>query len=673
LGRPAKRDARGAAILKCSAVALFVARAKALDASFSPQSGDLTSIAEICRHLDGIPLAIEFAAARAASIGAQQVAAGLRDRFALLTSGRRTAIQQHRTLRAALDWSYRPLAKEEQRLLRHLSVFPAGFTFEAAQAVGGVAGASQSLIEELSSLVSKSLCERVDSSSPTRWRLLETIRAYGLEKLTENGEYPSAVRRHAEYFRDLISPLALSSRAWLSRDDVASCAREIDNVRAALDWAFSSSGAAEIGARLTVAFSPIWQNLSLMGECRDRVERMLATQPPDADLGQAGEWRMWIAYGHSLAMTLGPIERTRSVVKKAIDAAAGVDDVELQAGLLYAQWSVEFMSSDHGAALASAQRLGEVTPRGGAAMKLAGDRVLGTSLLYAGKLADAQDSLQRVVDLYVTPSDGHNPLLFVYDQRVLARARLARVLGLRGYLDRAYDDARSSFEAARSSGAGITVCWVLQDALFPIALMRGDMAGAEAAAEALSDWAGRMNATLWKTMAAGWRGKLLIEHGEAARGIELISQTLAACERSGWRMCYVQFLAHLAESLASLGYLDEAGGRLDCAIAWADRHGEGWYQPELLRIKGDLMLQQSKGQLAIEAEDCFRTASDIAREQGASFWELRIAVSLARLRMTQGRHDEVRQLLARVYDRFTEGFDTPVLRAARTLLGEQSA
>ena len=657
-------------ILKCSAVELFVARAKALDASFSPQSEDLASIGEICRQLDGIPLAIEFAAARAASIGAQQVAAGLRDRFALLTSGRRTAIQQHRTLRAALDWSYRLLSKEEQRLLRHLSVFPAGFTFEAAQAVGG---ASQPLIEDLSSLVSKSLCERVDSLSPTRWRLLETIRAYGLEKLTENGEHPSAVRRHAEYFCDLISPLAVSSRAWLSRDDVASCAREIDNVRAALDWAFSSTGAAEIGARLTVAFSPIWQNLSLMGECRDRVERMLATQPPDVDLGQAGEWRMWIAYCHSLAMTLGPIERTRTVVKKAIDTAAGVDDAELQAGLLYAQWSVEFMSSDHGAALASAQRLAVVTPRGGDAMRLAGDRVLGTSLLYAGKLADAQDSLQRVVDLYVTPSDGHNPLLFVYDQRVLARARLARVLSLRGYLDRAYEEAQSSFEAARSSGAGITVCWVLQDALCPIALMRGDMDGAESAAAALSDWAGRMNATLWKTMATGWRGKLLIEHGEAARGIELISQTLGECERSGWRMCYVQFLAHLAESLAELGYLDEASGRLDRAIAWADRHGEGWYQPELVRIKGELVLRQSKGQFAIEAEDCFRTANDIAREQGATFWELRIAVSLARLRMTQGRHDEVRQLLQPVYDRFTEGFDTPVLHAARTLLGEQSA
>ena len=655
-------------VLDHSAVELFVTRAKALDAGFSTQPEDLPSIVEICRHLDGIPLAIEFAAARAALVGTEQVAAGLRDRFALLTGGRRTSIPRHRTLRAALDWSYQLLSKEEQRLLRHLAVFPAGFTFEAAQAVSGIAGGGQPIVEDLSSLVSKSLCERINSTPPTRWRLLETIRSYALEELTGNGEYPDAARRHAEYFRDLVSPVAAGLRAWLGRDDVARCVRELDNVRAALDWAFSPSGDAEIGARLTAAFAPIWQTLSLMGECRDRIERMLAALPPDTNLNQAGEWRMWIAYAHSLAMTLAPVERTRAVVKRAMDLTAGNDDVETQAGLLYVQWSIDFMSGDQGTALKAARRLAAVTPRGSNATRLAGDRVLGTSLLYAGRLANGQDHLQRVVDLYTTPSDGHNPLLFIYDQQVLARARLARVLSLRGHMDRAYAEARSSFEMAQSSGAGITVCWVVHDALCPIALMRGDLAAAEAAIAVLSDWATRMNAPLWKMVGACWKGKLLIERGEFARGIELISQTLEACEQSGWQICYVQFLGCLVEGLAGLGHLEEAGAKLERAIAWADHSGEGWYQAELMRMKGELMLQQPKAPPAIEAEHCFRTANEIAREQGALSWELRIALSLARLRMTQGRHDEVRQLLTPVYDRFTEGFDTPDLRAARALL-----
>jgi predicted ATPase len=652
-----------------SAVELFVTRAKALDLGFSPQPEDLRSIAEICRHLDGIPLAIEFAAARAALVGPEQVAASLRDRFALLTSGRRTTISRHRTLRAALDWSYRLLSKEEQRLLRHLAVFPAGFTIEAAQAVGGMGLADLSVVEQLSSVVSKSLCERVNSGTQTRWRLLETIRAYGLEKLAENGEYPAAARRHAQYFQDLVSPIAASSRTWLSRDDAIRCGRELDNVRAALDWAASSpDGDAEIGARLTAAFAPIWQMLSLMGELRDRVECMLATPTPGLHLTRETEVRLWIAYGEALVMTFAPVERTRNAIRRAIDLTGDVDDVDLQAGLIYAQWSIELMSGNQGAALIAARQVAAATSRGSDTLRLAGDSVLGTSLLYSGKFTDAQDYLQRVVDFYVAPADGHHPTLLRRDRRVLARARLARVLGLRGYMNKAYAEARFSFEMAESSGAGITVCWTVHDALCPIALMMGDLAAADGAIAAMSDWATRMNATLWKMMATCWLGRLLIERGEAARGIELISHPLEACEQTGWQMGYVEFLGCVAEGLTRLGRFEEAGAKLERAIAWAEQSGEAWYQSELMRMKGDLLLRQSGGSLAIEAENCFRIACEIARAQGALFWELRSTLSLARMRTAQGRHDETRQLLAPVYDRFTEGFSTPDLRAARTLL-----
>jgi len=658
------------AILGHSAVEMFVTRAKALDAGFASQPEDLRSIVEICRHLDGIPLAIEFAAARAAFVGIEQVAAGLRNRFALLTSGRRTAIPRHRTLRAALDWGYQLLSEEEQRLLRRLAVVPAGFAFEAAQAVGGSGRGGPSIVEDLSSLVSKSLCERVNPASPARWRLLETIRAYALEELIRNGEYPDVARRHAEHLLDLVSPVTAGSRAWLSRDDVARCSLELDNVRAALDWAFSPEGDADVGARLTAAFAPIWQTLSLMGECRDRVERMLATRIADIHPSQAIELRMWVAYSEALTMTSAPVERTRGAIRTAMDLAAGIDDADLQAGLHYGQWSIEFMSGDHGAALIAARQLAAITRRSTDTAKLVGDRILGTSLLCAGRLADAQDCLQRVVDFYVAPSDGHHPLLFRRDPRVLARERLARVLSLRGYLDRAYAEARTSFEMAQASGAGITVCWVLHDALCPIALARGEVAAAEGAIAAMSDWATRIDAPLWKMMATSWKGELLIERGEFARGIELMSQTLEACEQSGWQMGHAQFLGCLAKGLAGLGDFDEAVGRLERAIAWADHKGEAWYRAELLRMKGEFLLRQSGIARAVEAEDCFGAAIETAREQGALLWELRTALSLARLRLTQGRRDEARHLLAPVYDRFTEGFGTPDLRASRALLDE---
>jgi predicted ATPase/DNA-binding winged helix-turn-helix (wHTH) protein len=650
-------------ILACSAVELFITRAKALDSGFSPTKESLPAIGEICRQLDGLPLAIEFAAARASVIDASKVLAGLRDRFGLLTSGRRTAMAHHRTLRATLDWSYQLLPAREQRLLRQLAVFPASFAFEAVQAVGADGRADQPIIDELTSLVSKSLCERVEPASPTRWKLLNTVRAYALEALNTQGEYAAAARRHAEHYRDVVQPVAASPSPWLDRDDVARCAIEIDNVRTALDWAFSPDGDEELGVSLTIAFGPVWQSMSLLGECRERIDRMLATRPSTA-AAKAGEWRMWVAYSHALAMTLRPIEGSRAAVKRAIELATGNMDPDLQAGLLHVQWSVEFTSGAHRSALQAAKRLVAVTSLKGDAMKLAGERILGASLLFAGELTAAQGFLQRVVDLYVPPSDGHQSPLFRRDPEVLARVRLARVLALRGYLDRAFAEALSSFDRARAAGAGITVCWVVHDALCPIALMRGDLGTAERAIAAMNDWATRLDAALWKTIATCWQGKLALDRGELNRGVELLSPTLEACERSGWQMGYVGFLANLADGLAGSGQVDKAHATLDRAIAAADRNGEGWCRAELKRLKGEFLLRQSDS----TAEDWFREAIGVAREQGALSLELRAALGLAKLHLARRPNEDVKPLLVPIYDRFTEGFDTADLRKARSLM-----
>jgi predicted ATPase len=156
-------------------------------------------IAEICRHLDGIPLAIEFAAARAATLNLEPVASGLGNRFTLLTSGRRTALPRHRTLRAVLDWSYELLPEAEQSLLRRLAVFQGGFTLEAATAVTSDDGSpALAVMDRISNLVEKSLVASGGSTPAARWRLLETVRAYALEKLDAGEREPLALG-HAEY------------------------------------------------------------------------------------------------------------------------------------------------------------------------------------------------------------------------------------------------------------------------------------------------------------------------------------------------------------------------------------------------------------------------------------------------------------------------------------------
>jgi predicted ATPase/DNA-binding winged helix-turn-helix (wHTH) protein len=183
---PEKQDPEE--VLEHAAVALFVSRIQSSGADVIAHDMDLQAIAAICRHLDGLPLAIEFAAAAAAALGVRQVADGMLDRFALLTRGRRTAVARHRSLRAVLDWSYALLPELEQLLLRRLAVFPGGVTLDAAAVVMRDSGRDRSAVADgLANLVAKSLLAIDTSEPPTRWRLMETIRVYALEKLARHG------------------------------------------------------------------------------------------------------------------------------------------------------------------------------------------------------------------------------------------------------------------------------------------------------------------------------------------------------------------------------------------------------------------------------------------------------------------------------------------------------
>ena len=226
------------------------------------------TIATICRRLDGIPLAIELAATRAAVLGVEEVAAHLDDRFQILTDGRRTALPRHQTLRATLDWSYELLSEPERVILRRLAVFAGVFRLEAASAVVASSEiAPAEVVDCIANLVAKSLVTMV-GGTVARCRLLDTTRAYGLEKLTEAGESEQLAQRHAEYYRDLFAraEIELDTRpaaGWLAEYEA-----EIDNLRTALDWAFSPSGDASIGATLTAAAVPLWMYLSLVQECR---------------------------------------------------------------------------------------------------------------------------------------------------------------------------------------------------------------------------------------------------------------------------------------------------------------------------------------------------------------------------------------------------------------------
>jgi predicted ATPase/DNA-binding winged helix-turn-helix (wHTH) protein len=235
------------------------------------------AIAQLCIHLDGIPLALELAAARVRSLSIEQINTRLTDRFKLLTGGSRTALPRQQTLRATLDWSYDLLAEDERSILRRLSIFPGSFTLEAASAVASDAVIDEfAVIDLLSQLVARSLVVADTHDTGARYRMLETTRAYALEKLAEAEELDSLQRRHAQYFRDRFDH---AYGDWARMSDAewrAVYLPELDNVRVALDWALGAAGDPAVGIALAGASGSLWQNLWLWDEGATRLEAAIA-------------------------------------------------------------------------------------------------------------------------------------------------------------------------------------------------------------------------------------------------------------------------------------------------------------------------------------------------------------------------------------------------------------
>ncbi len=669
---PALGQAAPDYIMQYSAVELFVARTKALNAGFSPHAEDLASIATICRHLDGIPLAIEFAAARAAVLSVQGVAAGLRDRFALLTAGRRTALPRHRTLRATLDWSHELLPDAERRLLRRLAVFPGGFTIDAAAAVMTDTGFDASaVLDGIANLIAKSWVALDKSGATARWALLETIRAYALEKLVEHAEADIAARHHAVYFRDLFTPQARGARSSLSDEDLARCVREIDNVRAALDWSFSSAGDRAIGVDLTAAYAPVWQHLSLMIECRERCERALLSLEPHVTANMSLRMELQMNLAAAIFITMGPPEQAKALLTEALETADALHDLNAQARALSTLISIYASRGEYGKAQTAAERIEQIAHRIGDPIHLRfAYQQRGTTLYWGGRPREAQQYLERVLRFPAAPGDRQGAIYYNPNDRAVTRAILARALWMQGFAEQALNEARLGLEELQGTDPPLQLCRILYQGICRIATMTGDFATADREIARLIEVATGFNAHVWVTSGHFLKGQLLVERGEFAQGLLVLRSAFETCDRTGWHISYAEFKSALALGLAGSGRLDEALVALDDAMG-ADREGgHGWYAPELLRINGEVLLQQATDQSTLAAEDCFDHAAQMAREQGALFWELRVALSLARLRVSQGRHHEARAPLASVYDRFTEGFATADMQAARTLLEE---
>ena len=566
------------------AVEMFEERAAFALGGYQISDTDAPFVGEICRRLDGIALAIELAAGRLPALGVQGLANSLKDSFSILTHGRRTALPRHQTLRATLDWSYQLLSPEEQAALRCLSVLNGGFTLADAAFVMGPLIRFGEADDRLTSLLEKSLVVATSEQRTFRYRLLDTTRAYGQDKLQEKGEASSQRRRHAEHVRAVFDR---ANAEWDHRPTaewLRTYERELGNLRAALDWAFSKEGDGAVGAALTAAAAPIWFHLSLLDEGLSRVERAIAwlkDQPtPDRRLMM----QLYAISGWPQLRAIKGIPSGAAAWRETLVLANELDDVDYQLRALWALWVDRTNNGEAAEALTLADRFAVVAERAGDSQdRMIGQRMRGKSLHYLGDFVGSRREIEQMLDRYAPPPQRSHLIRFQYDQRLTAQITLVRGLWLQGHADQALVLVEQMIAESLALDHILTLAHVLSDAACFIALWAGDLPLATRYAKMLRDHTTLHALDVWRTYADAFEGEILIRQGNAHDGIATLQRAIQSLEAAGFVLYNAAFEGVLAEGLEACKRHDEADTTATGALARCQASGAAWCVPELMR------------------------------------------------------------------------------------------
>ena len=674
---PASPDLTAADALTYPAVQLFAERVLSSAGRFELADADAPVVADICRKLDGIALAIELAAGRVDVFGLLGVATLLEDRLGFLTHGRRTALPRHQTLAATLDWSYDALPDAERAALRRLSVFAGGFTLDGAQAVATddlVAPAD--IVEIVASLVSKSLLNADLTTAIGHYRLLDTTRAYALNKLAESGEFDETARRHAAYIQYLLETMSSDATAPSSLGGAARLSAEsrlIDEARAVIDWALSDGRDVETGVALTVASVPLWTHLSLNGECCRYVEQALLAGKPSFEPNDRREMQLLAALGAAMVWTKGPGPEADAAFVKGLKIAEALEDADYQIRILWGLWSSHFNSGRIRTSLDTAKRFRDVAAgHGDTAATLVGERTIGMSLFYLGDHTNSRHHAEAMLHRYVRPKDRSHIIRFQFDPRTVSRTLLSKLLWAQGFPEQAMAEVHGVIEEATTVGHAMSLALALAQGACPVALLSGDLAAADRFIGLLLKHRAEHALDLWHAWAACFGAMLIIARGDTRAGLKALQMTLDGLPRDAFFVNYAGIQATLAEALGQTGAISTAHAIIDAALMRSERDDERCYLAEFLRIKGELHRLEDSPGARQDAEEQFRRSIDCARRQDALSWELRTSISLARLYQGQGQIVEARDSLSPVYGRFKEGSQTTDLKAAESLLEELS-
>jgi predicted ATPase/DNA-binding winged helix-turn-helix (wHTH) protein len=653
------------------AIQLFEERA-GLDIPSRDHRHALPFVVRICRQLDGIPLAIELAAACATTLGLQGIADRLDDRFQLLTRGARTALPRQQTLRATLDWSYSLLSDTQRMVVNRLSLFSGAFSMESAQALAATDDVkSDAVLSALVELVDKSLVSAVSTNGNIRYRLLETTRAYAREKLREEGAWSAWCRRHADYVLDIFKEAESQASARIDVDWNNRYAPHLEDLRAAVKWSFSDDGDPELAIDLTVASIPLSMQLALLEECLARVDQALQRLADSAATAGEREMKLYAARGMCL-LCHTVATQTSEAFDSVIALAKSMSNDAYQLLGMWGRWMCFYLNGQFSEMSPLAQAFEAVAKRSAwTCDKLAAHRVSGMSHLLRGDLDQALHHLDRAANSSVRLPRAQR-MRFLYDERMLSHASLSHTLWFMGRIDQARAAAQRSLDDAREFDHPVSICYALSEAICTMAILTGDDAGlADAVAEMVIQTRRHSIAT-WRARAQMWQGFLELRLGNSSAYSQIIYPAITRIGSKRFYVSLTPFVTATAELLASHGKLAQA---LDLIVPSAERAiatRDECSLPELLRAKAELVRADQGAVADSMVESMLRDALARAASRGFLSWQLRCATSLASLLKQRGTEHSAHDLIDPLYGQFSEGFSSRDLKAAQAALSEGS-
>jgi len=637
-----------------SAIELFEERAAFALGGYQVSDADAPYVAEICRRLDGIALAIELAAGRIAGLGVEGLANSLEDCFSVLTHGRRTALPRHQTLRATLDWSFRLLSREDQGALRNLSVFSGTFTLEDAAYVMSPSVRLGEANDCLSRLLDKSLIAARREERTLRYSLLETTRTYGQNKLKQAGETDILRRRHAQRFLEVCR----NSASRGGSDPLVGHATA--DIRAALEWSLVRGENLDLGFKLASAATPVCLRLSLLREHRKYLDLALnyisasANSASNNKVVLRSEMSLRTAVALADYYTEGQALTAEKQLQSAREIARRIGDTSHELKVLWMLFGMASNVGNYRRAFEYAQSYVTASQRSeDPAVEFHCNRILARVHSDLGQHSRALDYVRQAFQRNPTPIPRIPVHAYEIDHWIAASATFARILWLRGYPDLAKSEAERCIADALHVGHEQSTCWAIAFNLCPVAIWRGDFNLAASLVNLLLE-----------------RSERVFEHyhewGLLYR--QFLDGTISASEPDQTRVPSHSNAKAKIPSQSDLFVTFDAGRVEPDILERALADEDIWCAPEVLRAWANHLTSKGSKTANVEAELMLLRSLKLAQRQDAKAWELRTATTLASLYLQSGRTGEARAILEPTLIQFEQGQDTKDFQAAASVL-----